>query len=49
MSDLFGSAAPEGGKEPAGFRPLADRLRPKSLAEVAGQEHLTGEDGVLNA
>lgn len=28
-------------------RPLADRLRPKSLAEVSGQDHLTGEDGVL--
>jgi len=22
--------------------PLADRLRPKTLGEVAGQEHLTG-------
>ena len=28
-------------------RPLADRLRPKSLVEVSGQDHLTGEDGVL--
>ena len=27
--------------------PLADRLRPKSLAEVAGQPHLTGPDGAL--
>jgi putative ATPase len=27
--------------------PLADRLRPKSLAEVAGQSHLTGPDGAL--
>ncbi len=27
--------------------PLADRLRPKSLAEVAGQAHLTGPDGAL--
>jgi putative ATPase len=34
----FGSDAP---------RPLADRLRPQSLSEVVGQEHLTGPEGVL--
>eukprot|EP01035_Chromulina_nebulosa_P007207 gene7207-9724_t len=28
-------------------RPLADRLRPKSLTEVSGQPHLTGPDGAL--
>jgi len=28
-------------------RPLAERLRPRSLVEVSGQEHLTGQDGVL--
>ncbi|TIO22897.1 MAG: AAA family ATPase, partial [Mesorhizobium sp.] len=28
-------------------RPLADRLRPKTLGEVVGQEHLTGPDGAL--
>ncbi|THV25443.1 replication-associated recombination protein A [Peteryoungia ipomoeae] len=44
MSDLF---APQVPKEVAERRPLADRLRPKNLAEVTGQEHLTGEDGVL--
>jgi putative ATPase len=27
--------------------PLADRLRPKTLADVAGQPHLTGPDGAL--
>ena len=27
--------------------PLAARLRPQTLAEVVGQEHLVGEDGVL--
>lgn len=27
--------------------PLAERLRPQSLAEVIGQEHLTGAEGVL--
>jgi putative ATPase len=44
MADLFGQAQQE--KSPAG-RPLADRLRPASLAEVVGQEHLTAEDGAL--
>lgn len=28
-------------------QPLADRLRPKSLDEFAGQDHLVGADGVL--
>ncbi len=44
MADLFEPDRPE--KAPPG-RPLADRLRPKSLGEVVGQEHLTGEDGAL--
>ena len=43
MSDLFAAA----GLDKSASRPLADRLRPQSLAEIAGQEHLTGEDGVL--
>ena len=43
MSDLF--ATP--GAAPSGHRPLADRLRPATLAEVTGQPHLTGEDGVI--
>ena len=43
MSDLFESSdlandAP---------RPLADRLRPQSLAEVVGQDHLLGPEGPL--
>ncbi len=28
-------------------RPLADRLRPKTMAEVVGQDHLVGPDGPL--
>ena len=28
-------------------RPLADKLRPQSLAEVVGQDHLLGPDGAL--
>ncbi|MBY3236401.1 replication-associated recombination protein A [Rhizobium laguerreae] len=43
-NDLFAPRIPE---EVAARRPLADRLRPKTLADVTGQEHLTGEDGVL--
>ncbi|MGC8469211.1 MAG: replication-associated recombination protein A [Acetobacteraceae bacterium] len=44
--DLFGpaEAAPAA---PAGERPLADRLRPATLAEVVGQEQLTGPEGSL--
>ncbi|KQT83546.1 replication-associated recombination protein A [Aurantimonas sp. Leaf443] len=37
------------GKAPGdASRPLADRLRPRTLAEVVGQEHLTGEGGLLS-
>ncbi|AWN55190.1 replication-associated recombination protein A [Methylobacterium sp. 17Sr1-1] len=43
MSDLFASA----GLDRDAPRPLADTLRPTSLAEVVGQEHLTGEGGAL--
>jgi putative ATPase len=32
---------------PAGTAPLAEQLRPQTLAEVIGQEHLTGPDGIL--
>jgi len=43
MADLFESA----GLADSAPRPLADRMRPQSLAEVAGQPHLTGPDGAL--
>ncbi len=44
MSDLFSAAAdPNADRN----RPLADRLRPKQLSDVTGQEHLTGPEGVL--
>lgn len=32
----------------AGERPLADRLRPASLEEVVGQDHLVGPEGTLS-
>jgi len=43
MTDLFQAA----GLEPDAPRPLADRLRPQSLAEVVGQDHLLGEGGPI--
>jgi putative ATPase len=36
-----------GGLDDAAPRPLADRLRPQTLAEVVGQDHLLGPDGAL--
>jgi putative ATPase len=48
MADLFGDSAPAAPPEEAAPNaPLADRLRPKSLAEIVGQEHLTGPDGAI--
>ena len=34
-------------EDAAATRPLADRLRPKTLAEVVGQAHLLGSDGPI--
>lgn len=57
MADLFGGGDPgpskrtgKNGQTPVDdpSRPLADRLRPCALAEVVGQEHLTGEGGALS-
>src|SRR5687767_6396147 len=48
MADLFADQAPERPTEAAAANaPLADRLRPKSLDDVVGQEHLTGPDGAI--
>jgi len=43
MTNLFEAA----GLEKSTPRPLADRLRPRTLAEVTGQDHLVGPDGKL--
>jgi putative ATPase len=43
MTNLFEAA----GLEKGAPRPLADRLRPRTLAEVTGQDHLVGSDGKL--
>lgn len=39
MTDLFAAPAPP--------PPLADRLRPATLSQVVGQDHLTGPDGAI--
>jgi len=44
--DLFDESGTESLSRRA---PLAERLRPKTLDEVVGQPHLTGEDGPLRA
>ena len=43
MTDLFQSAK----LDVSAQRPLADRLRPVKLNDVAGQDHLLGPDGAL--
>lgn len=45
--DLFGDDAPAEGGAATGPVPLAERLRPRTLAEVVGQEHLTGPEGAI--
>ena len=49
MADLFAdqeipTRAPEA---PSANAPLADRLRPRTLSEIVGQEHLTGPEGAI--
>src|SRR5687768_3846388 len=48
MADLFANEAPQSapGEVPP-HAPLADRIRPRSLDEVVGQEHLTGPEGAI--
>ncbi|WP_408639609.1 replication-associated recombination protein A [Roseomonas populi] len=48
--DLFGAPEPPpmpARETQAGPRPLADRLRPRNLSEVVGQDHLLGPEGAL--
>jgi putative ATPase len=48
MADLCGdSVTTAPSQEAAPNAPLADRLRPKSLGEIVGQEHLTGPEGAI--
>jgi len=48
MADLFAEDLPSSPRSvPDGAAPLADRLRPRALDDVVGQEHLTGPDGAI--
>jgi putative ATPase len=48
VADLFQTEPQQPAAPPPGENaPLADRLRPRKLDEVVGQEHLTGPDGAI--
>jgi putative ATPase len=50
MADLFADDPAPPNSAPADPRadaPLADRLRPRSLSAIIGQEHLTGQEGAI--
>lgn len=50
MSDLFDTmpaSATAADSAPAADAPLADQLRPRSLGEIIGQDHLTGPEGAI--
>ena len=46
-TDLFASPTIAGAARDPATRPLADRLRPATLDQVVGQDHLLGPDGTL--
>ncbi|MEM7666902.1 MAG: replication-associated recombination protein A [Pseudomonadota bacterium] len=49
MADLFQDDAPPPDRrdETREDAPLADRLRPRALSEIIGQDHLTGPEGAI--
>ena len=48
MADLFADETARQPEQPLPANaPLADRLRPRALVEVVGQEHLTGPSGAI--
>ena len=49
MADLFANEPGQASQPdaPPANAPLADRLRPRALDEVVGQDHLTGPDGAI--
>jgi putative ATPase len=46
-ADLFGAPEDPATETPEAARPLADRLRPRVLAEVVGQDQLLGPEGAI--
>jgi len=49
MADLFDAAPEAAGETRGGPHPLADRLRPKRLADVVGQDAILGPEGPIGA
>ncbi|MES2057674.1 MAG: replication-associated recombination protein A [Pseudomonadota bacterium] len=47
MADLFATFDPPARETIAENAPLADRLRPRTLGDVVGQEHITGPEGAI--
>ena len=47
MSDLFHTSSPETPQAASAPRPLADRLRPRSLSDVIGQSQVLGPEAPL--
>jgi len=47
MAELFAPETPPQPAQPTSASPLAERLRPATLADVIGQEHLTGHEGAI--
>ncbi|UZK66352.1 replication-associated recombination protein A [Sphingomonas sp. M1-B02] len=47
MPDLFATDEQPAPAKPPPGGPLADRLRPQTLDQVVGQEHLTGPEGAI--
>ncbi len=47
MADLFAGEAQQNPAHDLADAPLADRLRPRTLADVVGQDHLTGPEGAI--
>ncbi len=48
MADLFADELPAPpASEPREDAPLADRLRPRDLSQIIGQDHLTGPEGAI--
>ena len=47
MTDLFPDAVPLSAEVPLKGAPLAERLRPCTLGEIVGQDHLTAPEGAI--
>lgn len=48
-ADLFGPPDAGSSASGEGFQPLAERVRPRTLDDLSGQEHLAGKNGPLRS